>query len=188
MVQIPMEGAETFRRYYTFMQEQVDFQMKRSLFHTKEHCGRVLLFSLLLADREGLSGEEQEILAAAAVFHDTRRQDDGFDVGHGRRGAEYYWEYCLSHSLKFSELCYRIMEYHDRDDKIGEKALSTMGPEKDRAIMLYRIFKDADALDRFRLGPGQGSLDETYLRTESAKDLTGYAKRVVESWEEGLEA
>jgi len=109
MVQIPMEVAETFRRYYTFMQEHVDFQMKRSLFHTKEHCGRVLLFSLLLADREGLSGEEQEIL-------------------------------------------------------------------------------DADALDRFRLGPGQGSLDETYLRTESAKDLTGYAKRVVESWEEGLEA
>ena len=30
----------------------------------------------------------------AAVFHDSRRLDDGIDKGHGSRAAAYYKEYC----------------------------------------------------------------------------------------------
>ena len=157
--------------------------MKNGSVHTQDHAARVLLYVLLLARREGLTAEEAEVLASAAVFHDTRRLDDGFDVGHGRRSAEYYWEFCLSQSLPFREVCYRIMEYHDRDDKLGEKAFALMGEEKDRGLKLYRIFKDADALDRYRLGPGKGALDERYLRTDAARELMGFAKKTVENWE-----
>lgn len=42
---------------------------------------------------------------------------------------------------------------------------------------LYDIFKDADALDRWRLG--NGGLDPKYLRTEQAKGMVGYSHRIV---------
>lgn len=183
MIQIPGEIAEDYNKYYRYMQKNVHFQMKNGSVHTQEHAARVLLYVLLLAKREGLTPEDAELLAAAALFHDTRRIDDGFDVGHGRRGAEYYWEFCMSHSLPFWEVSYRIMEYHDRDDKLGEKAFALMGKEKEKGLQLYRIFKDADALDRYRLGPGKGALDERYLRTDAARELMGFAKKTVENWE-----
>ena len=58
-----------------------------------------------------------------------------------------------------------------------------MGKEKEKGLQLYRIFKDADALDRYRLGPGKGALDERYLRTDAARELMGFAKKTVENWE-----
>ena len=49
--------------------------------------------------------------------------------------------------------------------------------EKELAIELYCIFKDADALDRFRLGPN--GLDSRFLRTKEALDMVGFAKNLV---------
>lgn len=57
------------------------------------------------------------------------------------------------------------MAFHDRDDVLGEAALA----EQEDGVLLYRIFKDADALDRFRLGPD--GLDVRYLRTDTARSL-----------------
>ena len=51
--------------------------------------------------------------------------------------------------------------------------------EADGVIRLYHIFKDADALDRFRFGPHE--LDETYLRTAQARSLVAFAKEVNEA-------
>ncbi len=50
-----------------------------------------------------------------------------------------------------------------------------------REILMYQIFKDADALNRFRLEPG--GLDVKYLRTEAAKGLLDYAKSVWNTYE-----
>lgn len=83
------------------------------------------------------------------MFHDSRRQDDWLDMGHGQRAADYYRDYCRTHSLPFDERVYLVMAFHDRDDVLGEAALA----EQEDGVLLYRIFKDADALDRFRLGP-----------------------------------
>lgn len=55
---------------------------------------------------EGLPEEDKDILGAAAAFHDSRRQDDWLDVGHGQRAADYYREYCVSHELEFKQKCY----------------------------------------------------------------------------------
>ena len=46
-------------------------------------------------------------------------------------------------------------------------------------VLLYQIFKDADALDRFRLGPN--ALDAKYLRTEQAKKMLDFAKVTLET-------
>ena len=44
-------------------------------------------------------------------------------------------------------------------------------------IQVYQIFKDADALDRFRLGPT--ALDARFLRTQGATELINFAQEVV---------
>ena len=64
MIQIPGEIAEDYNRYYRYMQENLQFQMKGSSVHTQEHAARVLLYVLLLAKREGLTPEDAELLAA----------------------------------------------------------------------------------------------------------------------------
>lgn len=176
-----MRIPETIRADYEtwrgFLETEVRFTLTNSEQHTKEHCTRVLLYALLIADKLELPQAEREALCAAAVFHDSRRQDDWLDVGHGRRAADYYREYCLTHSLPYDERVYRIMAFHDRDDDLGEAALT----EWEEGSLLYHIFKDADALDRFRLGPK--SLDVRYLRTGAARSLCDYAKQV---WKESF--
>lgn len=157
----------------------VDFAHKGSLVHTREHAARVLLFGLLVGERCGLSDEDLDLIAAASVFHDTRRRDDGYDVGHGGRAADYYKASCDRLGLSFSPTCYDVIYYHDRDDENGAFAIENSDDTQENGVLLYEIFKDADALDRFRLrshGP-----DVRYIRTQAARDLLGLAERV---WDE----
>ena len=49
--------------------------------------------------------------------------------------------------------------------------------EVGQAIRLYRIFKDADALDRFRLAPD--GLDVRFLRNQEAVQLVDFARDLV---------
>lgn len=65
--------------------------------HTKEHCAQVLLFCLLFAQRENLSEQDADALAMAACFLDSRRINDGLDIGHGHRAAKYYCTWCAEH-------------------------------------------------------------------------------------------
>ena len=71
-----------------------------------------------------------------------------------------------------------MMKYHDIDDMRGK-----VGIKRDfhgslpRMFKLYDIFKDADALDRWRLG--NGGLYPKYLRTEQAKGRVEYSHRIV---------
>ncbi|MBU3804195.1 MAG: isochorismatase family protein [Candidatus Cellulosilyticum pullistercoris] len=166
---------DTYYKWYQFMEREVSFSLKDSQKHTKEHCARVLLYALVIANRMGLSESDIEVLGAAAVFHDSRRQNDWMDRGHGQRGAEYYQQYCLAHGLSFDERAYLVMAFHDIADNISTKKISEKA--LDSTILLYDIFKDADALDRFRLAAN--GLEETMLRTKEARGLKDFAKWLV---------
>lgn len=176
-ISVPIQA--NYEQWFIFLHNEVQFSLPDSEKHTKEHCARVLRFALLIADKMDLPRSEREALCAAAVFHDSRRQDDWLDVGHGQRAADYYREYCQTHPLVFDERAYLVMAFHDREDALGESVLADL----EDGVLLYRIFKDADALDRFRLGPG--GLDARYLRTDAARSLYDYAKQV---WDDSCHA
>ncbi|MDW8802369.1 HD domain-containing protein [Clostridium sp. A1-XYC3] len=163
-----------YKKWYEFMEQNIQFWLKDSVKHTKEHCARVLLLSLVIAYQIGLSYEEMDALSMAAIFHDSRRLDDWLDKGHGKRAAEYYADYCCEHDMPFDEQTYYIMYYHDQDDTIGLSEIAKAPIVSERCMLLYKIFKDADGLDRFRLGPG--GLDVNMLRTEEAHKLVDFAK------------
>ena len=162
-----------------FMEENVEFWLPDSEWHAKAHSGRVLLLALLIGYQKGLSDEELEKLGIVAVFHDSRRLDDGVDKGHGSRAAEYYKDYCLEQNLHFDAHAYHIIYHHDQDDSIGLAEIEKFPTINERGMLLYQIFKDADALDRFRLGPE--ALDENFLRTKEAYELVGFAKKLLQN-------
>ena len=110
---IPALVRERYKIWSRFLTEQVGFSLQHSQQHTKEHCARVLLFCLLFAQRENLSEQDADALAMAACFHDSRRINDGLDIGHGHRAAKYV----LDARVVF------IMAYHEQNDKLGKAAL-----------------------------------------------------------------
>lgn len=177
---LPPIVRELFLQWDDFMLNRVKFNMPESEIHALGHCERVLLFALLIGEKIfGADREALEILAQAAVFHDTRRQDDFLDTGHGARAAVYYEEFCKENpDLTYHPEVVYLMRFHDLDDKKGFEAIrKRFGDDLWRVIVLYKIFKDADALDRWRLG--SKGLDKKYLRTSFAKDMTDYSHHIV---------
>lgn len=169
---------KNYEEWYKFMEENVEFWLPDSEWHTKTHCARVLLLALVIGHQKKLSDEEKDALAMAAVFHDSRRLDDGIDKGHGSRAAEYYKNYCAEHHLPFDELTYYMTYYHDQDDALGVSEIVKSSSLTERGVLMYQVFKDADALDRFRLGPN--ALDAKFLRTEEAHGLVDFAKYLLQ--------
>jgi uncharacterized protein len=62
------------------------FHMSENSIHGPDHWRRVERNGLLLATR---TGADITIVRLFALFHDSRRESDGWDDGHGERGAEY---------------------------------------------------------------------------------------------------
>lgn len=169
------------------MEEHVEFwDIPGSLdIHTQGHCERVLMHALRIADSRHDSDRILLALSLASIFHDSRRKDNYLDTGHGDRAAEYYKEFCESgrqdSSLPpFLEETYTAIKFHDRDDSDGEAYIdSHAGTAKEIWTEVYHVFKDADALDRLRLGTW--CLDAKYLRTPESKPMTAFAQQLVEA-------
>ena len=157
-----------FERWRRFLLREVTFSHSESVCPTTEHVERVLLFALLLGRELEVPSEDLDALALCAVFHDTRRHDDDLDVGHGDRAAAYYREYETERGRTPDDRVARIIARHDRRDEVSEEKFREEGAD-DETLLLYRIFKDADAIDRCRFGPK--ALNERYLRTSAARSL-----------------
>lgn len=171
---------EPFRRWAEYMYAHVPFRLPDSEIHAHAHCERVLLYALLLVSKL-LPGDDaaMEVLAHAAVFHDTCRENDGRDTGHGARAADFYESFCREHTeLRYWPEAACLMRWHDRDDAKGKDAITeAFADNAERVALLYSIFKDADALDRWRLG--RRGLDINRLRTDEAAQLAGFSRTLV---------
>src|SRR3712207_4882588 len=99
-----------FNYWYEFLNKEIEFDIQSKL-HGVHHCGRVLLYVLILADKLKLSDDFKQILCHTAVFHDSKRFDDSFDIGHGARGAKYYQDYCKNNGLAFYQESYLASFY-----------------------------------------------------------------------------
>ncbi|MCM1092346.1 MAG: hypothetical protein NC421_00145 [Lachnospiraceae bacterium] len=171
---------DLFLQWRDFLYNRVKFNMPDSEIHAAGHCERVLLYALIIGHE--IFGDNPYVLTAlahASVFHDTRRQDDYLDTGHGARAAVYYKQFCdESPDIDFIPEARLMMKYHDIEDKRGKVGIKhDFQGSLPRMLKLYDIFKDADALDRWRLG--HGGLDPRYLRTERAKTMVEYSRRIV---------
>lgn len=168
-----------FRYWTEYMEKNISFGLYDSDIHTTSHCERVLLYALIMGQIIFKDNEKYlETLAHASVFHDTRRLDDYLDKGHGARAAKYYQEFCKNGEITFHKDAHNIMAFHDQDDEIGINYISDSYEfNREDSIKLYKTFKDADALDRYRLGPW--GLNKDFLRNKEAVNLMDFANNLV---------
>ena len=177
---LPPAVGKCFKTWAEYMYQSIPFQLADSMIHSTAHCERVLLYALLIAAGEvGDNKRALNILAHASVFHDTRRESEGKDTGHGARAADFYEEFCKSHEeVTFLPEAAYLMRYHDRHDERGEAAIREAFPNSaELVVKLYKIFKDSDALDRWRLG--RWGLNPDFLRTDRALALVDFARKLV---------
>lgn len=176
----PVRVRQLFMQWEPFMEQRVEFwEIPGNLdIHTQGHCERVLLHALRIGEARHINDRSMTALAHASIFHDTRRKDNYLDVGHGARAANYYKDFCQSNGLTFLPETYAAIWYHDRDDAMGKAYIAAhSGDAKAAWEEVYAIFKDADALDRYRLGTW--CLDERFLRTPESKTMTAFALQLV---------
>lgn len=62
------------------------FALHTTSLHGPPHWRRVERNGILLASR---TGANVDVVRLFALFHDSRRMNDGWDPGHGARGAEF---------------------------------------------------------------------------------------------------
>ena len=156
--------VEWYRDYRDLITDYAEFNMGDA--HGEIHSARVLLNCLIMAKEMKLTHHETDILAIAAVFHDTMRDNDGDDTKHGEASAEYYKKFAEEHPalVNYEKVIEQIIKYHCLPDEIGRAEINK------KYLKLFDIFKDADALDRVRFGIRD--LDINQLRTPVAKTLT----------------
>lgn len=154
---------------YRDMMDDIDFYLDSSI-HGKEHQARVLLICLIICEIMGLSISDRKILATAAIYHDTQRTHDWIEDRHGKAAKKYYSENIKNPNYIVEFLC----EYHCYEDEKGYEEINNnrkLSKNREKNLLLFKIFKDADALDRIRLG-GIRELDVNKLRLETSKELT----------------
>ena len=137
-----------------------------SYFHGPAHMMRVFILQELICDqleREGIIVDREATRWAASV-HDIGRVDDGVDLEHGRRSAEWMNAHVPPGMPP---------ETVDRATYIVHWHVPTDSEAPDMTTELM-VMKDADGLDRYRLG----DFDESYLRTDAARGLVDTAKRL----------
>lgn len=152
----------------------------KSHIHGQGHIERVILLSLLLSFYYKLNKNDTDILRYAASLHDTKRVDDSYDTEHGYRAALYSIAYAKIDE-KDKNILQAVLATHSRSDKDMDKTIEEFFvKDMDRARYLSKLFKDADALDRVRLG----DLDQKYLRNDFSHDLVDFSNKLFEKYME----
>ena len=142
-----------------------------SRLHGVGHMTRVFILQELICQQLERQGDIVNRMATrwATSVHDVGRIDDEFDLEHGKRSVKWMnVNVPASVSPETLDIATYIVHWHvPHDDEAP-----TMTTE-------LQVMKDADSLDRVRLG----DLDESYLRTAPAKNMVYVAQQL---WEASL--
>ena len=129
--------------------------------HGVGHTQRVLAHAEALAAEIGLNLLEATAVRKAALWHDIGRVHDGPDWTHGMLSVTKVLERGLHDGITpaILDLAFFAMEHHSMWDRVGD-ARAAVRPDAAAAQRVLWVLKDADGLDRVRLG----DLDPTQLR------------------------
>lgn len=141
-----------------------------STIHGKNHVYRVMYHVLNLGQK--LADDYITKLAFCAAFiHDFERLHDGYCLDHGQWAAEYSFP-------KFKNLFLSIGINFEDLDVIAYATKMHSLPDQDYLQGIYSkatiLLKDADGLDRVRLG----DLDVSYLRLSFSENYAHFAQNL----------
>ncbi len=149
---------------------QVD-ALYSSKIHGLYHSEKVLFWAFILSTENSLTAIDEQILLDAAKYHDIGRTNDIDDTIHGRVSALKVLNIIdnpIYEEERNRNLLCAIIELHSLDDKMENQIKEKYYLQQDSSFSpLWKMLKDADALDRIRYDLGyfdEFSFNPTYLR------------------------
>ncbi len=167
---------EVYDHYHSLLKEEY-FNHPYGI-HGIAHTERVLLLVLILAYLEGADENAADVLALAALYHDIGRTNDNYDPCHGRESYKKLSRLKLlaDRSDEEREIIRFLIINHSIDDITAVQTISQYGVgDRNKALTLFYLFKDADGLERIRIN----DLDIRQLRTKSARKLPLLARQLL---------
>ncbi len=165
-----------------------------SFSHGINHNERVLFWAYFLVLHTGLDQTSIRIVLDGAKYHDIGRRNDLLDPKHGARSADMIGTVVddpIYQDPKNLNLLKGIVELHSQSDKNASKIMKKYKIENEELFdLLFRILKDADALDRVRLTYMKkrfSALNPNYLRIPDSKKLLKAAHSLNEFYEKHKE-
>jgi hypothetical protein len=154
---------------FSLNENQFDHHSK---LHGILHTYRVMVHTLRLGI---LTGRQHEATTAffAAYIHDMARKHDGYCTQHGADSANYKLP---SYRELFSENGATENEILLIGKAVTLHSTNTELQKHDPDWMTVAILKDADALDRIRLGAAD--LNPSYLRLKESHDCIRYGEEL----------
>ena len=144
--------------------------------HGIAHTLRVWIHAQEIAEVLGLAEWQRETLHYAALWHDIGRTHDGVDYYHGAKSAGKAQGLGLHAGVdaRVRDTALYAITHHCGDEEHGRRAADWL-PNADGALQVFLVLKDADGLDRVRLGSDE--LDVRQLRFEVSRE------QVARAWE-----
>lgn len=155
-----------------------DFNLTESQFdhhsrlHGIMHTYRVMIHVLNLGTLSGKINEARNAFFAAYI-HDMSRKHDGFCMQHGPDAADkklpLYKNLFLQNGATIHDLFIigKATAMHSKGNEL---------PAEEPDWLTVALLKDADALDRIRLG--EGDLDSSYLRLPETKSCIEFSRKL----------
>lgn len=154
--------------------------------HDVDHTTRVMYFANVLAKLDNFNERDRKLLLAAARYHDIGRTNDRVDMEHGKY-ARYKLEtqnLLKDFSKEDRNIIMFAVEQHSLSREENANAVENLPAKKrEQYSKILSYLKDADALDRVRIANKNMQLDPSRLRTETAKNLTNFAKDIFYSFD-----
>lgn len=153
-----------------------------SKMHGLGHIERTILQGGFCAMEEGLDRSDTALLLLACSYHDVGRQDDWVDDLHGWRSAQRIGA-ITGRTGEDLKLLQGAVDAHSRKEAVLRETVAGYHPaDLNRAVRLAQLLKDADGLDRVRLG----DLDPSYLRRETSRSRAGLALEVYRRYQQSI--
>lgn len=172
-----IEALKEWRHYPVLLEAIRELQVEalyKSAVHGSGHINRVLLLAGIIASMEELEESFLRLYLAAASYHDVGRTFDGLDWDHGLRSAEQMETLTGYQGEALRELQGAVAAHSFPDEQMEARVMSYTPRNRARAMRLAELLKDADNLDRVRLG----DMNPKFLRNDSAKSLAGFTGRL----------
>ena len=147
-----------------------DLFAHRSDLHGQQHVSRVMVHAFVLLDAVGCR-EEAPRLWAAVYLHDLARLHDGVAYEHGADAAQRLPEF----EALFARGGVAPGDYEAIRTAVTHHSLSEELPRDHPHWRLTALLKDADGLDRVRLG----DLDPQRLRFAETPRLVPFAEQLL---------
>lgn len=152
--------------------------------HGINHAKRVLVLANELANNNILEEQYNSILSYCASYHDIGREHNFKDDNHGYKSYHKMLKHDLVPSelnLEQQELLRFIIENHPFTVEIAETNLKNyLIKDRDSAIKVFCIFRDADILDRCRFG----HVNKHYLYLRGSRNMVPFAFQLLHIYKE----